>query len=102
MKYKIDGEWISHLVKLQKCNSLQFSFHFLTSFTAIFDQAITYLKPGGKIVYATCSILDIENTNQIKKFVKEHNLEIENNQEFQSLPVSDGMDGFYACTLIKK
>ena len=31
------------------------------------------VKPGGKLVYATCSILNSENTKQIKDFLKSEN-----------------------------
>jgi len=62
---------------------------------------VEYLKPGGKLVYSTCSILNEENSDQIKYFVKQHGLEVEGGQQFISLPIKGGMDGFYACTLIK-
>ena len=40
----------------------------------IFEKALTFLKPGGKIVYATCSLLKAENEEQLKYFQKKHNL----------------------------
>lgn len=36
--------------------------------TALLDQAVHFVKPGGKIVYITCSILDAENGAQIRAF----------------------------------
>jgi 16S rRNA (cytosine967-C5)-methyltransferase len=36
--------------------------------TALLDEAVRFVKPGGKIVYVTCSILDAENGAQIRAF----------------------------------
>jgi 16S rRNA (cytosine967-C5)-methyltransferase len=36
--------------------------------TALLDDAVRFVKPGGKIVYVTCSILDAENGAQIRAF----------------------------------
>lgn len=60
----------------------------------------TMLKPGGTLVYATCSILPMENSNQVNKFLEKH-------PEFtleQELTVDPGTnnDGFYMAKLIKK
>ena len=60
------------------------------------------VKPGGKLVYATCSILNSENTKQIKDFLKS-----ENGKEFQFesekiiLSHEYGFDGFYMALLTK-
>lgn len=37
--------------------------------TALLDQAVRFVKPGGRIVYVTCSILDAENGAQIRAFL---------------------------------
>jgi 16S rRNA (cytosine967-C5)-methyltransferase len=59
----------------------------------------TMLKPGGLMVYATCSILPIENENQVAKFL-EANPNFELIEEKHVWP-SEGFDGFYMA-LIKK
>lgn len=57
------------------------------------------LKPGGMMVYATCSILPVENELQVQKFLANNaNFEL---IEEQHLWPSDGFDGFYMA-LIKK
>ncbi len=63
----------------------------------IFEQALAYLRPGGKIVYATCSLLKAENELQAEHFLHHHNLEWIG-EPFSSLPTYDGMDGFFAAT----
>ena len=36
------------------------------------DHALTLLKPGGQLVYCTCSLLPNEGENQIKAALKRH------------------------------
>jgi 16S rRNA (cytosine967-C5)-methyltransferase len=43
---------------------------------ALLDQATRFVKPGGRIAYVTCSILDTENGAQIKAF-RERNASFE-------------------------
>ncbi len=66
----------------------------------IFEEALAYLKPGGKIVYATCSILVQENQEQTAYFEEKFNLKPL--KTFQSFPEEGGMDGFYGAVLEKK
>ena len=39
---------------------------------AILDAATAYLKPGGRIVYVTCSLLPDENGDQLRGFLDRH------------------------------
>jgi len=62
-------------------------------------QAAPQLKPGGTLVYSTCSLEPEENQMVVKRFLRErpeHNLELE--RELQ--PFVDGTDGAYQATLI--
>jgi 16S rRNA (cytosine967-C5)-methyltransferase len=36
----------------------------------VLDRAAPLVKPGGRIVYVTCSVLDVENGEQIRQFLK--------------------------------
>ena len=36
------------------------------------DNAARYVRPGGLLVYSTCSVLPEENKAQIEGFLKEH------------------------------
>lgn len=38
----------------------------------ILDRAVAFLKPGGRIVYITCSLLDAENGAQVRGFLARH------------------------------
>lgn len=43
-----------------------------TEQAAILEEAVRYLKPGGTLVYITCSILPEENDDQVLAFLKAH------------------------------
>lgn len=58
------------------------------------------LKKGGLMVYATCSILPSENTNQVKAFLETHP-EFELLKEEQLYPSQGMYDGFYMALLKK-
>ena len=70
------------------------------------------LKPGGKMLYATCSILPQENTLQMQHFLAEETTATEipieanwgedsDSPGRQILPGTHGMDGFFYCLLEK-
>jgi 16S rRNA (cytosine967-C5)-methyltransferase len=60
------------------------------------------VKPGGKMVYATCSILPSENEKQIKHFLKsEAGKSFTLAKEKTILPSKSGFDGFYMVLLEK-
>jgi 16S rRNA (cytosine967-C5)-methyltransferase len=58
------------------------------------------LKPGGRLVYATCSILPSENRNPIDRLLASGNYTLIAEQTVS--PAATGFDGFYAATLVKK
>lgn len=70
------------------------------------------LKPGGRMLYATCSVLPEENSQQIAQFIAAHldAKEIVIDATWgsacdfgrQILPGQDNMDGFYYALLVKK
>jgi 16S rRNA C967 or C1407 C5-methylase (RsmB/RsmF family) len=65
----------------------------------IVEEALDLLKPKGRIVYVTCSLLKEENINQIMKFCRKFGVKIENDSVFQTEPKSGKMDGFFSVTL---
>ncbi len=58
------------------------------------------LKPGGLMIYATCSILPSENENQVAQFVAEKDGTFELIEEKTQSP-SEFTDGFYMALLKK-
>ena len=61
------------------------------------------LKPGGQMVYATCSILPSENEEQVKKFLEsEAGKDFEIIEDKKVLAQESGFDGFYIARLLKK
>lgn len=67
----------------------------------ILAESVEMLKPKGKIVYVTCSLIMEENLSQIVKFCKEYGFKIENEKIFQTVPKSRQMDGFFSVTLTR-
>jgi 16S rRNA (cytosine967-C5)-methyltransferase len=68
----------------------------------ILDSACRMVKPGGRLVYATCSLLAEENENQIEAFLGAHP-EFQIKGDFLKLtPAVHDTDGFFAAVLTKK
>jgi 16S rRNA (cytosine967-C5)-methyltransferase len=87
-----------------------------TAQRAILAHAADKLKPGGVMVYSTCSTSQEENEHVIDNFVKLHSdfmveavgkvlpqIQSMNTEQgyFRSWPHRHGMDGFFAARLIK-
>ncbi len=83
-KWKLTSEEVERLQQLQ--------YEILTSYSAI-------VKKGGKMVYATCSLLPSENEQQVQRFLKEHGDRWTMLQDLHLRPDRDGYDGFYAAAL---
>jgi 16S rRNA (cytosine967-C5)-methyltransferase len=68
------------------------------------------LKPGGRLLYVTCSILDAENDGVVKAFTQQHNIHITpivmergiaRDFGWQVMPEVEGGDGLYFSLLCK-
>lgn len=54
---------------------------------ALLDRALTILKPGGTLVYSTCSVLPEENEEQVRRALKRHH-----DCEIVPMVLGDGTD----------
>ncbi|MEN9654911.1 MAG: hypothetical protein RL235_1023 [Chlamydiota bacterium] len=85
-KWHIDAAFVDQLLCKQK---------------AILSQASHYVKPGGTLVYATCSLLPEENEEQVNSFLPHH--PFERVKEDRHMVVQDGgSDGFFVAVLRKR
>ena len=64
----------------------------------ILDSYSRMVKVGGKLVYATCSILPSENQDQVNRFLDSHK-EFTFVEDRKVLPSKSGFDGFYMALL---
>jgi 16S rRNA (cytosine967-C5)-methyltransferase len=87
-KWKLSPEEVARLVTVQE---------------EILDTHSRLVKPGGKMVYATCSILPEENEDQVRRFLERHAgvWELEEARVI-SPGQAPGTDGFYAARLLRK
>ena len=60
------------------------------------------VKPGGKMVYATCSILPSENEQQVQTFLAAHGADWTLEEELKLNPAETGHDGFYAARFVRR
>ncbi len=84
------GKWRLNADEFKDLIALQYS---------ILTKAQHYLRSGGLLVYATCSVLKHENYDQIKRFLIKYP-QWRVLDEHQIYP-SDNGDGFYFCYLQK-
>ncbi len=87
-KWKLQPEFIDNIKKVQ---------------AEVLERYSKMVKPGGKLVYATCSVLPSENQEQIKHFLttdagKNFNFV----KDSKILASESGYDGFYMALLERK
>ncbi|MBR9794266.1 MAG: 16S rRNA (cytosine(967)-C(5))-methyltransferase RsmB [Gammaproteobacteria bacterium] len=96
-----DIRWLRKSADIEVLQALQYK---------ILSNLWRTLKPGGTLVYATCSVLPVENKAQISRFLQEHSdaqlLPIQPGETIeqpgrQILPGEQQMDGFYYARLLK-
>ncbi|MGO4919036.1 RsmB/NOP family class I SAM-dependent RNA methyltransferase [Maribacter spongiicola] len=87
-KWKMQPEFLDKIVKTQH--------EIIRNYSKI-------VKPGGKMVYATCSILPQENSHQVQSFLKsEEGKDFSLVKDKKIYASKSGYDGFYMALLEKK
>lgn len=69
----------------------------------ILDSAATAVRPGGTLLYSTCTILREENEEQVRSFLERNASFRPDGEEFQQTTdmVKTGADGFYMARLVR-
>ena len=67
---------------------------------AVLREAATFARPGGRIVYVTCSLFAEESEDRIAHFIAEHP-DFAVNEAKRLTPRGAGTDGFYTATLTR-
>ncbi|MGI6441377.1 MAG: 16S rRNA (cytosine(967)-C(5))-methyltransferase RsmB [Peptoniphilaceae bacterium] len=70
----------------------------------ILRQAAQYVRPGGKLVYSTCTLLPDENEEQVRRFLAQHPDYVPDGKDFERRidMTESGADGFYMARLRRK
>lgn len=94
MKRNPDAKWLINPDRIEKI---------LTTQEDILQTYSSLVKKGGELVYATCSILPIENRRQIDNFLNsKQGKSFEFDEDKTYLSHQSGFDGFYCARLIRK
>ncbi|MEO4005676.1 MULTISPECIES: methyltransferase domain-containing protein [unclassified Flavobacterium] len=87
-KWKLQPEFIDNIRKVQ---------------AEVLENYSKIVKPGGKLVYATCSVLPSENQEQVQKFLQtESGKQFEFVKDIKVLASESGFDGFYMALFNRK
>jgi 16S rRNA (cytosine967-C5)-methyltransferase len=65
----------------------------------LIDLGASLLKPGGRLVYAVCSVLDAEGRDQAAAAAARLGLQLQDSRALT--PLQDGCDGFFVARLVK-
>lgn len=98
MKRKPDIKWQRKKESIEEITKIQFK---------ILENCSKYIKPGGELVYSTCSILKSENEEIIHKWIqmvniqeKKSNILYEVQKQEKILP-NGNSDGFFICKITR-
>jgi len=90
MRRRVDLRWRIQLKEIARLRATQHD---------LLRQAASLLKPGGTLVYSTCSLEPEENRELVDAFLREHaELKLERTREL--LPFAEGVDGTYVARMV--
>ncbi|HEV2695047.1 MAG TPA: 16S rRNA (cytosine(967)-C(5))-methyltransferase RsmB [Verrucomicrobiae bacterium] len=89
MRRRVDLRWRIQSAEIERLRRTQLE---------LLGKAAPLLKPGGLLVYSTCSLEPEENSDVVKQFLAA-NGQFKLEAERQLLPFDDGVDGAYVAKL---
>jgi 16S rRNA (cytosine967-C5)-methyltransferase len=91
MRRRVDLRWRIRLEEIGRLQATQ---------RELLRQATSLLKPGGTLVYSTCSLEPEENSQVVDEFLSEHaEFKLERTREL--LPFVEAVDGTYVARMRK-
>lgn len=91
MRRRVDLRWRIRAEEIERLRAMQLD---------LLRRATAHLKPGGTLVYSTCSLEPEENQDVIEEFLRaEPSHQLESQREL--LPFNDATDGAFVARLIK-
>jgi 16S rRNA (cytosine967-C5)-methyltransferase len=89
MRRRVDLRWRVSLAEISRLRQTQLE---------LLKLAAAKLRPGGVLIYSTCSLEPEENSEVVKEFLREHaGFKLENERAL--LPFADNVDGAYVVHL---
>jgi 16S rRNA (cytosine967-C5)-methyltransferase len=92
MRRRVDLRWRIRPEEIDRLRTTQLE---------LLRQAAALVKPGGTLVYSTCSLEPEENENVVKEFLARE-LWFEQKSQRELIPFTDQTDGAFVARLVKK
>jgi 16S rRNA (cytosine967-C5)-methyltransferase len=89
MRRRVDLRWRIQPEEIERLRTAQLD---------LLKQAATKVKPGGVLVYSTCSLEPEENSEVVIQFLSDH-ADFKLESESELLPFVDGVDGAYVARM---
>ncbi|PWU06016.1 MAG: RNA methyltransferase, partial [Verrucomicrobia bacterium] len=93
LRRRVDAKWRLEEKDITRMADIQFE---------LLVKSALFVKPGGRLVYSTCSIEREENMGVVEKFINQHGEEFELKKSIVSYPWMERHDGGGGFLLIRK